>query len=477
MISTRKYLFFLISSLLWVAGASAQRILTIDDAVQIALEHNRDIKIAKLEIDKAQARVDGAFGYAYPSIDFSAGFSHFLQKPKMPFPDFGAMLNNATYGVLFKEDVIPYDADKLLPIDTKLQAFAQTNNYQTKLELTQILFSARVFTGIGAAQIYLQLSKENIKRVISRSVLNVKKAFYGVILTRELLKIADGRFSNAKEYLETIKSMREQGLVSQFEELQAEVQVENIRPILQQLENAHIEALGGLKILLNIDQNEQIEVTGDMDYKKEPIPSEEELINEALISNLNVKTLNIKEKLDNAQIKLARTEYWPSFAGFANYSYAGSADKWKFQNYSSSSVGIGMSVNLFQGFRTNREVQQKKIEYNKTKTQISTLKDAVVRNVRTKLNELKRVQRQIESMDKNVKVAERAYQISEDRYKTGEGIQLEVKNADIALKQARVNYTNAVYDYSIAKAELYDLIGRIDKKYYKFATKYVDTEK
>jgi len=80
-------------------------------------------------------------------------------------------------------------------------------------------------------------------------------------------------------------------------------------------------------------------------------------------------------------------------------------------------------------------------------------------------------------MDKNVKVAQQAYQIAEDRYKTGGGIQLEVKNADIALKQARVNYTNAVYDYSIAKAVLYDLIGRIDKKYYKFATKYVDTEK
>ena len=476
MSNTRNYLLLLIISFLWINAAQAQRLLTIDDAVETALEYNREIKTAKLEIDKAQARVYGAYGYSYPSIDFSAGFSHFLQKPKMPFPDFAAMLNNATYGVLFKENVIPYDPDKLMPLDTKLQAFAQTNNYQTKVELTQILFSARVFTGIGAAQTYLQLSKQNIKRVISKTVLNVKKAFYGVILTRELLKIAQGRFSNAKEYLQTIKSMREQGLVSEFEEMQAEVQVENIRPILQQLENAHITALGGLKILLNIDQNEDIEVTGDMDYKKEPLPSEEELINEALVSNLNLKTLSIKEELDDAQIKLARTEYWPNFAGFANYIYAGSADQWKFQHYNSSSIGLGMSVNLFQGFRTAREVQQKKIELNKTKTQISTLKDAVVRDVRTKLNELKRVQRQIESMDKNVKVAERAYQIAEDRYKTGEGIQLEVKNADIALKQARVNYTNAVYDYSIAKAELYDLIGRIDKKYYKFATKYVDTD-
>ncbi len=473
--NVRKYLFLLMTPFLW-SPAQAQRILSIDDAIQIALQHNRDIELAKLEIDKAQARVDGAYGYAYPSIDFSAGFSHFLQKPKMPFPDFAAMLNNATYGVLFKEAVIPYDPNKLLPIDTKLQAFAQTNNYQTKAELTQIIFSARVLTGIGAAQIYLQLSEENIKRVISKTVLNVKKAFYGVILTKDLLKIAEGRFSNAKEYLETIKSMRKQGLVSQFEQLQAEVQVENIRPILQQLENAHIEALGGLKILLNIDQNEQIEVAGEMDYKKEALPSEEGLIDEALHSNLNIKTLKIKQKLDNAQVKLARTEYWPSFAGFANYIYAGSSDNFKFQHYNSSTVGIGMSINLFQGFRTAREIQQKKIELSKTKTQISVLIDAVVRDERTRLNELKRVQKQIELMDKNIKVAERAYEIAEDRYKTGQGIQLEVKNADIALKQARVNYTNAVYDYSIAKAKLYDLVGRIDKKYYKFATKYVDEQ-
>jgi outer membrane protein TolC len=474
--SIKTYLSIAILLFFTAANSFAQKVLTIDSAIQIALEHNRDIKMATLEIDKAEAKIDQAFGYAYPTLDVSAGFSHFLQKPKMPFPDFNAMLNNATYGVLFKEGVIPYDSDKMLPMGTELQAFAQTNNFQSKAELRQILFNAKVITGIGAAQIYLQLSKENIKRVISKTVLNVKKAFYGVILTRDLLDIAKGRFSNAKDYLGTIKSMRAQGLVSEFEELQAEVQVENIRPILQQLDNAHKSAANGLKILLNIDQDTEVNVTGKMDYKDEELPDEQELIIEALNSNLNIKTLAIKQKLDDAKIKITRTEFWPSVIGFANYSYSGSAENWKFQNYSSSSVGLGLSINLFKGFRTVKEIQQKKIEYKKTNTQISMLKDATVREVKTKLNEVKRVQRQIEAMAKNVTLAERAYQIAEDRYKEGEGIQLEVKNADVALSQAKINYTNAVHDYSIAKAELYDLIGRIDKKYYKFATKYVDTE-
>jgi len=77
-------------------------------------------------------------------------------------------------------------------------------------------------------------------------------------------------------------------------------------------------------------------------------------------------------------------------------------------------------------------------------------------------------------MTKNVSLADRAYQIADSRYKEGEGSQLEVKDADVMLANARINYTNAVHDYIVAKASLYNLVGRIDEKYYKFLSEYLD---
>ena len=151
------------------AGLSQSKVYTLDDAINTALNNNRDIKVSKLDIQKSQDAVDEAFGYALPSLDLSANFNHFLKKPKTPFPDFEALLTNATYSILFDENVIPRDESKYKSIQTQLQSFVQTNSYETSLLLTQTLFNSAVFRGIGASQIYLKFIKRRTKK---KSIIN-----------------------------------------------------------------------------------------------------------------------------------------------------------------------------------------------------------------------------------------------------------------------------------------------------------------
>lgn len=447
--------------------------VTLNEAIKIALRNNREIEIAKMDVVKANSAVSEAFGYALPSVDVSGNFSHFIEKPMMAFPDFEAMLNNSTYGVLFNEGIIPEDNSKFLPMDFKLQTFAQSNNFEATAQVTQILFNSAVFTGIGASEIYLNLAKENLKRTIAKTVLSVKRAYYGVLLTENLYGIAQSRFTNASDHLSNIKAMRSQGLVSEFAELQVQVQVENIRPILVKLENANIDAINGLKILMNIPQETEISVLGKMEYTDEELPNEMELVNEAKSSNFTLSTLKIKNLLDDEFTAIDRGAYWPTLAAFGNYSYAGSSDEWDFQNYSSSMVGVSLSINLFQGGRTANKVEQGVIASQQTKEQIHSLSDATEMQVKSNLNDLNRVKKEIVAMGRNVSLAERAYKIADDRYKEGEGSELEVKDADISLSDARVNYTRAIHDYLVSKASLYNLVGRIDKEYYNFVKKHI----
>ncbi len=87
-----KLIFNLLGLILFISPSFSQnRILNLDDAINIALENNRDIKLSKMTVEKAGAAVDEAFGYALPSLDLNGTFTHFLRKPKMPFPDFGAL--------------------------------------------------------------------------------------------------------------------------------------------------------------------------------------------------------------------------------------------------------------------------------------------------------------------------------------------------------------------------------------------------
>lgn len=447
---------------------SQTEVFTLESAIKTALHNNREVIIAKMNVEKSEAAVREAFGYALPSVDVSGQFYHFLKKPKMAFPDFAALLGNATYGILFDEGVLPRDNSKFKPVNSILQSFSQSNNFETKVTLTQTLFNSAVFRGIGASQIYLDLSKEDLNRVTASTILSVKKAFYGVLLTKKLLEITEASFSNAQENLSNVKAYHQQGFVSEFDMLQAEVRVENIRPMVIQMRNTLDNAKNGLKLVLGIDQNAVIDVSGELKYEKEIFPDEITASALAMENNYGIKALYLKRQVDEEFIALDRSEYWPALYAFGNYSYAGSGEEWKFQTYSSAIVGLSLSMNLFSGTRTKNKVEQSTIGLLQTEQQINQTKDKIAAGVKMKLHDLNRVESTIEAQERNVNLAQRAYEIANVRYREGTGSQLEIQNADVALQQARTNLLQSIYDYVIAKSELEELLGSIEDEYFEF---------
>ena len=460
-------LFFLLTLILLSDLANAQtKIFTLDEAISTAISNNRDISISVLNTKKSQAAVNEAYGYAMPTIDATANYSHFLQKPKMPFPDFGAMLTNASYSILFDEGLIPRDDSKYVPVETQLQSFAQTNNYEASLTLTQIIFSSTVLEGIGASQTYYDLAKSELQNTVSKTVLDVQKAFYGVLLAKAVLDITNSSFVNAEDNFKDVKALYAEGMVSEFDMLQAEVQVENIRPVVLRMENILQSSKDGFKIILGIDQSEDVDVSGEIVLQPLDLVDENELIQEAMKSNYNIKTLDLKKQVDEAFIQIDVSRYWPTLAGFANYSYAGSSDAWNYQNYSYSTIGLSLAINLWEGNRTKNKVEQSTLTYKQTEEQLLQLKDYTTLEVKSKVQELNRVKSLVEVQERTVQLAERAYDIAKVRYQEGAGSQLELRNADQELRNARLNRVQAIHSYLVTKYELDQLLGRTDPQYF-----------
>jgi outer membrane protein TolC len=128
-------------------------------------------------------------------------------------------------------------------------------------------------------------------------------------------------------------------------------------------------------------------------------------------------------------------------------------------------IGIGLSINLWKGNRTKNRVEQATINFKQTEEIFNQYKNFIVTQVKSKLNELNRIKALINAQSKNVSVAERAYEIARVRYKEGTGSQLEIQNADMALKQARTNYIQSIYSYLINKFELEQILGKTDLSY------------
>src|SRR5690606_35276246 len=142
------------------------------------------------------------------------------------------------------------------------------------------------------------------------------------------------------------------------------------------------------------------------------------------------------------------------------------SDNRDFNTYSSATVGLSLSIDLWQGNRTKNAVQQSTIVYKQTEEQLNQLKDYTILNVKSKLMELKRVESVLDAQKRTVQVAQRAYEIATIRYKEGAGSQIEIQNSDLALKQARLNEIQTTYSYIVTKFELEQILGRTSSDYF-----------
>ena len=213
---------------------------------------------------------------------------------------------------------------------------------------------------------------------------------------------------------------------------------------------------------MGLQQDMDIDVTGEFEYDKTYLPDEETTIEWALRSNYDLRTMDLKMQVDDEFIALDRAEYYPTLAAFGNYTYSGTGDEFPTQNYSSTAVGLSLSINLFSGLQTNKRVEQSVIALNQTKEQIKQFKDYLTTQVKGKLLELQKVNSQYTAQERNVELAQKAYDLATVRFKESSGTQLEIKNADIELRTAKTNKIKTIYDFIIAKAELEQLTGKLD---------------
>lgn len=430
------------------ASYSETRKLTIDEAVAISVANNHDAQAARLNIKKADAAIDEAAGYAFPTLNVSGNYTYNVLSPVFFLP-----------GMFFPGG----NPNEFIPV--KISA---DNSFQAGATVTQILFNAQVFQGISTSKTYHKGSVEQFKGTISKTILGTQKAFYGVLLSHEYLETMNLLLKNSQENLSTIEAMYNEGFIAEFDKIRAEVGVENIRPLVMQAETQLVNALNGLKVSMGFDVKDSIDVVGRLEMPADTtIPDENSAVNDVELTNYDLATLRYMKSVNEDIITIRKGEFFPTLAAFGNYNYQG---QWNspslMQTAKSSMVGLNLSMNLFQGFQSNARVQQAKIDYQTTDEKYRQLKDVMIMQVKNAILQLKVAKKRIQAQQSNVSQAERGYEIAKIRYKEGVGNLIEINDADLALFQARMNKAQAIFDFNSAKADYNNLLGKVEPKYF-----------
>ena len=413
--------------------------ISLDQAIATALENNRELEIARLELDNADAQVDEALGNAYPTLDLNARYTRNIQRPVFFFPG---------------EDGI------VRPIE-----IGSKNALSGELTLQQIVFNSAVFTGVGTSKIYARISRQQLRAQTADVILNVKQAYYGALVAREVLSVNEALLANAEANYRNTKVLFDAGLRAEFDAIRAEVAVANQQPLVVQARNTYEAALDGLKLVLGYDDITQVELepTGSLvrpSASGGTEPTVDQAVTVMLQENAQIEALRLSTDVNKELIEINRSDYLPTLSLFGTYKYEAQADALSdFDFQPTAYAGLNLSLNLYNGGKTHAKMEQAQVAYDKSRYQTAQVAAALKTRIEATLRSIEYARRQIGAGDRTIEQAERAYKIATTAYSAGTGTQLQINDADLALAQARLNQLSAIYDYNVAVAELEHLLG------------------
>ena len=434
-----KAILLVIMMIFWVAKFSfplEKKTLTLEESIRLALSQNPYHLAAEERLATARAKLREAASGFFPSLN-SEGLHTLAEKLFiLEFPSF-----------------IPGEPPQKISMDF-------TKDYQFSLNLSMPLFtSGRLTSGYKQAKYNLRSTEEAVRQSTHITVFNAKKAFYGYLLTKEFVKVAEEAVDVAEKHLKNVKSLYGVGVASKFDLLRSEVQVANLKPQLIRARNNLKIAELSLKTLLGLDLSQPIEIKGNLIY--EPFePDLEECVAEAMLKRPEISQLKYQKQMAGQGLKLARASNLPSIAVSATYNFW--ADQFNFRKdtwQSFYAVNLVFTISIFNGFATSARVAQSKAMIKELDFTQKGLVDIIEFEVRQAILRLQEAKESLLSQEKNVEQAQESLRIAELNFSEGLATTLDISSAQAALSQAKTNYSQALYDYVISLAELDKAMG------------------
>lgn len=419
----------LLSPVLARAGALD---LTLDGAVQTALQNNATVVTAEKTRHIYKERITEYWGTVYPQLSASAGYTRNIESPSFFIGG------------------------------TKIKS-GLNNAYSASLDLNQVIWAGgKVYTGIRMANMYANDSDEQLKTAQKGISKAVKQMYYSVLLSSSIASIQRETLDLATQHLATIQAQYKQGIASDLSVLRQQVEVSNTQPALTQALNLYEEGLIELKNLLGLDPETDITLTDGLTCDKSGPGDIAVMYKTALANRPEYRDATIQRNLYREMIKIERAAHYPYISAFASRGFQGqsetgfpdSADQsW------STTAGLRLSLPLFAGGSTSSRVAQARLQADIAETNLKELERKVKIEVKKAWLSMKESSERLASQTAAVEQARKALTATEVRFKNGLASQLELNDASLALNKAGTLYNQAQYDVCSDDAQLKWAIG------------------
>jgi outer membrane protein len=417
-----------------------ERVLTLEDALDIGLKNSKELRISKSKLTSADARVTEATSQLLPQLKFSASYMHLSNVPP------------------FEVEFPPLITNPIVISPTIL------DNYNLKLSLQQPLFTGlRLLSLTSAAKENYNAEESSYNSSLNDAAFNIETAYWNYYKAEQLKSVLEDNLRQVKNHLDDTKNFLKNGLATQNDVLKLEVEYSNIE--LQEIEadnNIDVARLNLNRIIgLPLETSTQIKVDGiDTSFTNYNI---DDILKEADNNRNDLKSLQSRVNASENAITAANAGWFPSIFLVGDYYYSKPNARYfpavnQFKD--TWDVGVTLQWDLWNWGYTSSKVTEAEQDRVQAQTAFEQLDDAIDVEVYQTYLTYKRSMDKIEVSKQAVKQAEENYNIIQDKYNQQVATSTDLIDAEVSVRQARTNLTNALVDYQLAKVKLEKAIGR-----------------
>lgn len=449
----RKGILLLFVCLVVGTSAKAQEIITLQEAVDIAVENNYQLKQARNNLDLADQRVFGEKADFLPSI--SARFS-----------------GNRSVGQTFNNITLRYEERMSNSINGSISAsmpiFQGFNN----------ILSLRQSESSRESQ------EANLERIKQTIIFNAASQYLQVLVNKELLEIARQTLETSQKQLEQVAAQVEVGSVPQVDQYNQEATVATNELTVIQRENTLEQSK------LTLIRTLQLDPTGSFEFQIPDINEEnvtprqynlQELTEQALASRSDLEAQRQTIESNRYNLQMARWSLYPSISasfslgssyqdlyrglevinGQPRQIIVGFGDQF-FDQRVGRSVGFSVNIPIFSNWNTRLSVQQAQVTYKNSQLSLENQRYGVMEEVRQAYSDYTSYRKQLQSSSVALRAAQRSFETQQQRYNVGAGTLIELSSAQQSYTQAQADHANALYRLIFQEQLLEYYLGQMD---------------
>ena len=463
-------------------------VLTLDDALKIALSENVSVKVADMEVTRTEYARRGSYASLFPQVNASGMYSYALKKQKVYFGSdrnsgeggssgggmagmMSALMDPIMYyieelykgtGVPFVPYVPPSDGDSSSSSSEPME-MGRSHSVTLGISAQMPVVNFQLWESLRLSGDQVELAVEKARESRLGTVASVKQAYFAILLAKEAYNVYNSVYENAVENCRLTEMRFNAQKASELDLTRARSNVAAAIPNLYNAENSVELALLQLKAVMGLDLDRDIDVAGALeDYGQQMFYDIEEGENASLDRNTQLRQLAQQAEMLSRQIRMQQYASLPSLAMTFSYSYLTQSDifnlsQWRW--FPSSTVGLSLSIPIFSGGQRYHAVKQARVQADELDLQRVNAERQLRIGIRQSLGTMDTARRSHDAAKEALGTAEKAYDIAVKSYQLGKSTLTDLNNTELVLTQSRLAVSQAIYNFVLAKAGLEQTLG------------------